>query len=132
MANVCELLIKTVTKQRPKMLRGLDQKVRGWLRPSRLGVHGHNSPVDRQGLTHRVNYAEHGKPVIPSARTRFAARRVEGVAGRGCWRKRKPFCNGVDRDCAQATSSHAKAGRLPTGVSLRESKKNHFERRRSK
>jgi hypothetical protein len=21
------------------------------------------------------------------------------VAGRGCWKKRMPFCNGTDRDC---------------------------------
>lgn len=28
-----------------------------------------------------------------------SARTTEGMAGRGCWRKRRPFCNGADRSC---------------------------------
>lgn len=28
-----------------------------------------------------------------------SARKADGVAGRGGWRKRRPFCNGADRDC---------------------------------
>jgi hypothetical protein len=29
-----------------------------------------------------------------------SARNVDGMAGRGCWKKRKPFCNGTDRSIA--------------------------------
>jgi hypothetical protein len=54
-------------------------------------------PVKRQGLTHHINFAEHGKPVVPSVRTRFAARRVGGIPGRGFWKKRMPLCNKADR-----------------------------------
>jgi hypothetical protein len=28
-----------------------------------------------------------------------AARHAVGAAGKGCWRKRMPFCNGADRSC---------------------------------
>jgi hypothetical protein len=28
-----------------------------------------------------------------------AARRAVGAAGKGCWKKRMPLCNGVDRGC---------------------------------
>lgn len=28
-----------------------------------------------------------------------AARHVAGAAGKGCWRKRMPLCNGADRGC---------------------------------
>ncbi|SRR6266480_2812002 len=39
----------------------------------------------------------------PTSRLRVkagaSARNADGVAGRGCWRKRRPFCNGTDRSC---------------------------------
>jgi len=28
-----------------------------------------------------------------------SARNADGMAGRGCWKKQKPPCNGVDKDC---------------------------------
>jgi hypothetical protein len=28
-----------------------------------------------------------------------SARNALGMAGRGCWKKPRPFCNGADRDC---------------------------------
>jgi hypothetical protein len=28
-----------------------------------------------------------------------SARTADGMAGRGCWRKQRPFCNGTDRSC---------------------------------
>jgi len=63
MCNICELLINAVRVNRPKMLIGLNQKVRGM-----VGVfvcHFTRSmipPANRQALTHRVESAEHGKP----------------------------------------------------------------------
>jgi hypothetical protein len=38
MGNVSELLINTVTMNKPKLLTGLGQKARGRMRPYRLGV----------------------------------------------------------------------------------------------
>lgn len=41
--------------------------------------------------------------VNPTSRLRVkagaSARNADGMAGRGCWRKRRPFCNGTDRSC---------------------------------
>jgi RNA-directed DNA polymerase len=63
MRNVCELLINVVIVDRPKMLTGLDQKVRGVVGtvrccPTRTTI----PPANRQTLTHRVKLAEQGKP----------------------------------------------------------------------
>jgi hypothetical protein len=48
------------------------------------------------------------------------------MTGMGNWKKRKPFCNGMDRggDLHPA----AKAGRLPVDHSLRESRQNLYRR----
>ena len=39
----------------------------------------------------------------PTSRLRVkagaSARNADGMAGRGCWRKRRPLCNGTDRSC---------------------------------
>ena len=39
----------------------------------------------------------------PTSRLRVkagaSARNADGMAGRGCWRKQRPFCNGTDRSC---------------------------------
>ena len=62
MCNICELLINAVRVNRPKMLTGLDQKVRG--RVEMLACHFTRSmipPANRQTLTHRVKSVEHGK-----------------------------------------------------------------------
>jgi hypothetical protein len=63
MRNVCELQINVVIVDRPKMLTGLDQKVRGMVGvvrccPTRTMI----PPANRQTLTHRVKVAEQGKP----------------------------------------------------------------------
>ena len=63
MRNICELLINVVNDDRPKVLTGLDQKVRGmvgtvWCCPTRTTI----PPANRQTLTHCVKLAEQGKP----------------------------------------------------------------------
>ena len=63
MRNICELLLNVVNLDRPKVLTGLDQKVRGMVgmllfRPTRSTI----PPANRQTLTHRVKLAELGKP----------------------------------------------------------------------
>ena len=63
MSNISELLINVVSQNKPKVLRGLDQKVRGMDRV--FYVHLTQSvipPAERQALTHLVKSAEHGKP----------------------------------------------------------------------
>jgi hypothetical protein len=63
MRNIRELLINVVKVNRPKMLTGLNQKVRGM--DEVFACHFTRSmipPADRQTLTRRVKAAEHGKP----------------------------------------------------------------------
>jgi hypothetical protein len=53
------------------------------------------------------------------------ARKADGTAEEGCWRKRMLPCNGGDRDCVSlelkgARSSLAKASRIPAGLVSRE------------
>jgi hypothetical protein len=55
MGNRCELLINVVMWNKPKVLIGLDQKVRGMV--GVLDIHSTQSvipPANRQALTHRV------------------------------------------------------------------------------
>ena len=42
MTNICELLINFVKEDKPKMLKGLNQKVHSRLISFCLGLHGHN------------------------------------------------------------------------------------------
>jgi hypothetical protein len=66
MTNGRAPLINAVTDDKPKMLRGLDQKVRGWCRGSRAFLpQTVEPPAERRGLTHRGTQAERGKPVVP-------------------------------------------------------------------
>ena len=63
MSNIRELLLNVVMQNKPKVLKGLDQKVRGMDRV--LIFHPTQSvipPAERQALTHLVKPAEHGKP----------------------------------------------------------------------
>jgi hypothetical protein len=64
MVNKCELPLNVVTTNKPKMLTGLNQKVRG--RVSVLQNHRPQMqapPAERQDLTHSGIPAERGKPV---------------------------------------------------------------------
>ena len=46
-----------------------------------------------------VIYLERGNPKIPpSYGGKEAARRPDGIVGIGMWKKRRPVCNGLDRD----------------------------------
>ena len=65
MTNRSEPLINAVTDDKPKMLTGLNQKVRGWGRGSRAFLpQTEQPPADRRGLTHRGTQTERGKPVV--------------------------------------------------------------------
>jgi hypothetical protein len=87
------------------MLKGSSQNRQcSRLLPRTHGAHGHSRlPVWQAGTKSSVSL--HLKIVNPSSRPavlRWAgapARDADGVAGRGCRKKRTPFCNGTDRGC---------------------------------
>ncbi len=55
MGNICELLINVVILNKPKVLLGLNQKVRGMVRGLFIpSTHSTIPPAKRQALTHRV------------------------------------------------------------------------------
>ena len=55
MGNIRELLINVVIYNKPKVLKGLDQKVRGMVRGVCIpSTHSTSPPAKRQVLTHRV------------------------------------------------------------------------------
>ena len=59
-----ELLINVVMHNKPKVMKGLHQKVRG--RDQKLPIlltQTTQPPAERQGLTHLGTHAERGKPV---------------------------------------------------------------------
>src|SRR5437588_3665530 len=65
MANRCEPLVNVVKANKPKVLRGLNQKgtVTGRGVSSFPSRRHSTSPANRRGLTHLGTQAEHGKPV---------------------------------------------------------------------
>jgi hypothetical protein len=62
-SNICELLINVVTNNKPKVLKGLDQKVRGM---AKALLHRFTQSMipsaERQALTYLIELVEHGKP----------------------------------------------------------------------
>lgn len=51
----------------------------------------------RWSLTHSGKQAEQGKPNVLLL-GRAVARPTDGTVGKGCWKKRRLCCNGLDRD----------------------------------
>jgi len=86
-------------------------------------------PAKRADLTCRVTQEERGKPDTPPRRGRRPVRRTVGVAGIGLWKKRKPSCNEMDRVIKMMMKIPTpKGGRLPHGLSSRESLRNWLRR----
>lgn len=86
-------------------------------------------PAKRADLTCRVTQEERGKPVIPPCRGRPTVRKAVGVAGMGLWKKRRPSCNELDRVIKVVMKIPTlKGGRLPHGLSSRESLRNWLRR----
>ena len=86
------------------MLTGSSQnRQRSRLLHRTLGAHGHSRlPVWKAGANSFVSV----QPNIVNPTSRLvceagaSARNADGVAGRGSWKKRMPFCNGTDRSIA--------------------------------
>jgi len=63
--NICERLINVVIDDKPKALRGLDQKVSSPVEEVvRLFSWPHALPAERADPPHSGTEAEHGKPVV--------------------------------------------------------------------
>lgn len=122
MVNSGEALLNVVTKDKRKMLKRLDQKGT-WSGPEAPNSSGAvvAPPAERRDLTHTVTVTERGKPVVSPSGKAALARGADETVGKGGGSKRRPFCNGADRGCA-ARQHHptVKAGRLPSGVGVRE------------
>jgi hypothetical protein len=102
MVNTCERLINVVNCNELKT-----QSKR--LEPKRnvVGTRVHFSLVMDINTTGEksepnlpiVVYLERGNPIIPPLqRGRGTARQPVGIVGIGTWKKRRPVCNGRDRD----------------------------------
>ena len=131
MVSICKRSINVVRRNKQKaQITGLCQKGNG------VGTRAIDSlvmgkrkikptlPAKRADLTCRVTQEERGKPDTPPRRGRRSVRRAVGVAGMGVWKKRKPSCNEMDRVIRMMRIPTPKGGRLPHGLSSRESLRN--------
>jgi hypothetical protein len=89
------------TSVEPKMLTGSGQKARSRLLHRRLGAHGHlRLPVWTAGT--KSFMSSQRNRISPAFRLDIeagaSARNADGMADKGGWKKRTPFCNGADRD----------------------------------
>ena len=131
MVNRCELLINVVNRDKPKMLTGLSQKGKGsGMDAPNSSITDKEPPAKRQDLTHTGTCTERGKPVgLPDIRESepqgaLMGLRVWDGGGSECL----PVMGGIGVEPVvkgrelrrQATSLHAKAGKLPLGRSSRE------------
>ena len=91
--------LNVVSVNKPKMLAGLNQKVRGMVRAfAPRSAQSMIPPADRQILSHQnVILAELGKPDCLRESGNRPARAGDKQAGKRGWSKRMPFCNGADR-----------------------------------
>src|SRR2546422_11550596 len=97
MTNGSEPLINAVTDDKPKMLTGLNQKVRGWCRGSRVFLpQTLQPPADRRGLTPRGTQAGRGKPVVAPQREEHLEGRRRG-RGHKRWAEAKVRVERVER-----------------------------------
>jgi hypothetical protein len=119
-ASECPLL-RSVIENRPKVLTGRSQKGMrvgssietlddGGTRTRR--TIGRSRPIRFSTLDNRVSLT---RPV--AGRRRYSDRKEgDGGGGRGCRKKRRPFCNEADR-AATAGIPNLKGCRLPAGLS---------------
>lgn len=120
MGNICELPINVVIDDRPKMLIGLDQKVRGMDEAFRFCLtRPMIPPANRQTLTHWVKSAKQGKPNYLHLGVESAP---QGTPT-GEWVKEvgKSESRSVMERIRVRDLPGTKVCRLPTGVESRES-----------
>jgi hypothetical protein len=114
MTNESESLQVPRFEKRRKRLKRRDQKVSGLTAvfDSTAVMVSASPPEYRRSLNWSiVIQVKHGKPNELSAMSRVNARTPQCLVGKGIRRKRKPGCNGADRDIPTS-----KDGRLPEGL----------------
>src|SRR5215475_6626534 len=132
MVNTRELSINVVMSTKPKMLRGLSQKAleRVQSLDNTLSWTA-NAPGGQRAPNPSVSTLRNVVSPYCSCRTgREAARSTDGGAGRGVGKSEGHPVVGWIRvaPVVWATSPDAQAGRLPCGVSARESRRNRHRR----
>jgi hypothetical protein len=122
MANISEHLVKTVIQNKPKMLIGLNQKVRGQAWGSGVSPNmGVAPPVERVGLNWIKSVKRNMVSPMPSSKgVRRSQDRMTGQ-----WVKEDGESEGssVMREIEvehRAILLHTKVGRLPSGSCLRD------------
>jgi hypothetical protein len=132
LVNSGEALLNVVMTNKRKMLSRLGQKARGQVRllscqPAQVQYHrrkGATFPTLRQ----RRNVVSPSSSSSGDRRGKRPVRSAERTAGKGGGNKRRLACNGPDRGCASRPDHPtAKAGRLPSGVGVRERWSNRLE-----
>ena len=111
MVNICESLINVVNYEQAKDADRLEPKGK-WSGTGVLcsPVADVAPPADRRDLTHSGIQAERGKPVCsPYWESKPQGEPMEH-AGKGGWKKRRPFCNEMDRDCAKGNITPRESG----------------------
>ena len=145
MVNICESLINVVSRNKPKMLNSPRRADRLEPKGKWSGTGVIASPVadvappaERRDLTHIEVLARNVVSPLFSRQT-LSARESEPqgtLMGQRVWDVGESECRsvieriGVEPCRGQAASPHAKAGRLPAGVSSRESLINHPDKGR--
>jgi len=90
--------INVVRHDKPKVLTGLNQKVRSQVQELRIFLSRSNRlPAKRGDLTYSGNEGKHGKPVQLPVTGKLTVRKAQGCAGKGGWKKQRLLCNGADR-----------------------------------
>lgn len=99
-SNASELLRIPSNPEEPKTLTGSSQKACSRLPHRDLG---HTNMMTAGVSTGTNSFVSSERNMVnPSSRLSEAggiARCAAGMPGRGCWKKRMPFCNGTDRSC---------------------------------
>ena len=98
--NASELSQAPSNPEEPKTLTGSGQKARSRMPHRDLG---HTNRMTAGAETGANSFVSSERNMVnPSSRLTEAgviARCADGMPGRGCWKKPRPFCNGTDRSC---------------------------------
>jgi len=96
--NRSELLQAPSITKEPKTLTGSCQKARSRLPHLLFGAHGLTAAGVKTGAKSSMSLRQNRtNPTCRLSEAGDLARGAVEMAGKGCWKKRKPLCNGADR-----------------------------------
>jgi hypothetical protein len=97
MVNVSELLRNVVILGRRKMLRRLDQNgMRSGMGAVASPIVDGAPPANWQYLPHSMVITRNEVSPMDSRQGKWIVRNTDNPAGKGWWKKRRPFCNEAD------------------------------------